>query len=62
MWNAIDYTLDVPANRNLRLAAIDDEGNVIALVFPCRRIGKGWVCAATGRPVEMRPTHWQDWT
>lgn len=57
MWNAV--TQDIPEDRDLRLAVI--EGEVHALAFPCRRKGDAWIEAATGRRIEVHPTHYQDW-
>lgn len=57
MWNIADTA---PFDRDLELAVIDAVGTHV-LVFPCRRTAEGWVNARTGRPVEVRPTHWRDW-
>jgi len=48
-----------PFDRNLALAVIDSE--IHTLVFPCRRVLRGWVNASTHEPVNVRPTHWRDW-
>ena len=61
MWYAIKSLFEVPSDRDLRLAVITD-GDVHALVFPCRRAGETWVDARSGRIVEVYPTHWQDWS
>ena len=60
MWKRIGSPLDVPADRDLRLAVLNDRGEH-ALVFPCRRRGASWVDAKTGRLVEVYPTHWDEW-
>jgi hypothetical protein len=60
MWEPIVQLTDVPADRDLRLAVIEGDG-VHALVFPCRRKGEFWVHAATGRTVEVYPSHYQVW-
>jgi hypothetical protein len=44
----------------LELAVIDYDGPH-ALVFPCRRILRGWVNAETKERVDVRPTHWRTW-
>lgn len=49
-----------PFDRDLELAVIE-AGEVSALVFPCRRVLRGWVKAATSAPVNVHPTHWRDW-
>ena len=33
-----------------------------SLVFPRRRVGNSWVDTKLQRPVEVDPTHWQQWT
>jgi hypothetical protein len=60
MWHATTSITDVPTDRDLRLAVLDGE-TVHALVFPCRRDGMKWVDAKAGRPVEVYPSHWQEW-
>jgi hypothetical protein len=60
MWHAITDESTVPASCDLRLAVIND-GEVHALVFPCRKTESGWARANGGRPVEISPTHWQPW-
>ena len=56
-WQAV---ATAPFDRDLELAVIDAEGPH-ALVFPCRRVGNSWIDAKLRRPVEVYPTHWQDW-
>lgn len=50
-----------PFDRDLELAVIDSEGPH-ALVFPCRRILKGWASSGSTKPIEVHPTHWREWT
>ena len=50
-----------PFDRHLQLAVIDTGGEVHALVFPCRRVLRGWVNSQTGAPVDVFPTHWREW-
>jgi len=57
MWQSI---ATAPFNRDLQLAVIDTRG-VHALVFPCRRLLRGWAKAQTKSPVEVYPTHWREW-
>jgi hypothetical protein len=45
-----------PFDRDLEIAVIDDEGPH-ALVFPCRRVLKGWVSSERTKRVEVHPTH-----
>ena len=57
MWKTIS---SAPFDRELELAVI--EGNdEHALVFPCRRVLRGWLNATTSKLVEVTPTHWRLW-
>lgn len=56
MWKS---TATAPLDRNLQLGVIDTAGEVHALIFPCRRVLRGWVNSQTGSPVF--PTHWREW-
>ncbi len=49
-----------PFDRDLELAVINHKG-AHALVFPCRRILRGWISAQTKKAVTVYPTHWRDW-
>ena len=59
MWHHVGTLEEVPADRDLRRAVMN--GVMHELVFPCRGRGKSWVDAKTQRPVEVHPTHWQEW-
>ncbi len=50
-----------PFNRDLEVAVIEANGEIYAVVFPCRRIAGGWIKASGGGPVEIHPTHWREW-
>ena len=58
MWQPIS---SAPFNRDLELAVIDKDGPH-ALVFPCCRILSGWIKVESKQQIEVRPTHWQEWT
>jgi hypothetical protein len=58
MWHEI---LTAPFNRDLELAVIDTRGTHV-IVFPCRRVLGGWVKADTKRRIDLRPTHWREWS
>jgi hypothetical protein len=58
MWLDISTA---PRDREIELAVIDAEGQH-ALVFPCRRIADGWLSAVSGGRVDVRPTHWREWS
>ena len=49
-----------PFDRDLELAVLD-AGETHALVFPCRRVLKGWMKAKTSEAIPVRPTHWREW-
>ncbi len=49
-----------PLDRDLELAVMDRDG-AHALIFPCRRTLGGWINTQTGRPIDVRPTHWREW-
>ena len=50
-----------PFDRDLELAVINYDG-VHALVFPCRRILGSWIDAETRERIDVRPTHWREWS
>lgn len=57
MWQSVTTA---PFDRDLQLAVIDSTGEH-ALVFPCRRVLRGWINSQTGSPVHVFPTHWREW-
>ncbi|RQH15697.1 MULTISPECIES: hypothetical protein [Bradyrhizobium] len=57
MWQS---ATTAPFDRDLQLAVIDSTGEH-ALVFPCRRVLRGWINSQTGSPVHVFPTHWREW-
>jgi hypothetical protein len=60
MWYFIRSIDEVPTDCDLHLAVVD-EYELHALVFPCCRLGNSWIDAKTRQPIEIRPTHWQEW-
>ena len=58
MWQPITTA---PYEAELELAVIDEDGEH-RLVFPCRRFEGGWRHAETGVRIDVRPTHWREWT
>lgn len=56
-WQSI---ATAPFDRDLQLAVID-AGEIHMLVFPCRRVLRGWIKSTTNEPVLVRPTHWREW-
>ena len=57
-WKVISTA---PFDRDLELAVIDRD-RPHALAFPSRRIIDGWINAATKQRIEVRPTHWREWS
>jgi hypothetical protein len=51
---------DAPFGSDLQLSVIED-GEVHAVVFPCRRTLDGWFHGVTGDRVLVNPTHWRCW-
>jgi hypothetical protein len=56
-WQPIDTA---PFGPSLQLSVIED-GEVHALVFPCRRTNSGWLHGLTDNIVPIHPTHWRHW-
>ena len=56
-WQTISTA---PFCRDLQLAVIS-AGGIYALVFPCRRVLRGWVKTESNERVNVRPTHWREW-
>ena len=50
-----------PFDRNLRLAVVSIHGVAHALAFPTRRVLRGWIDADSREPIQLVPTHWQEW-
>jgi hypothetical protein len=60
MWHFIFEA--VPKDRDLLLAVLDHDG-FHALEFPCRYSEDSrWIDVWTGKCVDVRPTHWRDWS
>ncbi len=56
-WKLIETA---PFERVVELAGLA-ERDTHALVFLCRRTRVGWANSSTGKPIDVRPTHWRDW-
>jgi hypothetical protein len=60
MWHFIASFDAIPHDRDLAVAVLDSEG-FHALEFPCRCNENGcWIDVATGRLLDIRPTHWRE--
>jgi len=51
-----------PSDGDVEVCALDYDGIVHALVFPCRKDGAQWVDASNREHVDIQPTHWRKWT
>lgn len=51
-----------PPDGDLELCVMDFDGIVIALEYPCHKIGAAWVDASNKKHVDIQPTHWRKWT
>jgi hypothetical protein len=51
-----------PSDGDLEVCALDYNGIVHALVFPCRKDGAQWVDASNRTHVNIQPTYWRKWT
>jgi hypothetical protein len=51
-----------PSDGDVEVCALDYDGIVHALVFPCRKDGAQWVDASNKKHVDIQPTHWRKWT
>jgi hypothetical protein len=51
-----------PSDGDLEVCALDYNGIVHALVFPCRKDGAQWVDASNRKHVDIQPTYWRKWT
>lgn len=49
-----------PFDCDLELAVIEN-GEVHRLITRCRRSPSGWISAASGKPLDIHPTHWRHW-
>lgn len=58
MWQPIS---SAPFGRDIELAVVDQDGTH-ALVFACQRIVGGWMNSTTKERLDVRPTHWREWT
>ncbi len=50
-----------PFDRVLELAVMSAAG-IDTIAVPCRRVLRGWIAAESGKPVDVQPTHWREWS
>ena len=55
-WNGVDTA---PAEVPLQVLVNDGSGSDYLLPYPCKLTPDGWVNAATGSPLQVRPTYWK---
>lgn len=58
MWQPVS---SAPFGRDIQLAVVNQDGTH-ALVFACQRIVGGWMNSATKERLDVRPTHWREWS
>jgi len=51
-----------PSDRDLEVCALDFDGIVHALPFPCHKDGANWVDRWGKAHSDVQPTHWREWT
>ena len=51
-----------PPDRDIEICALDFDGIVHALPFPCHRDGADWVDRSGQAHADIQPTHWRKWT
>ena len=55
-------TSTAPSDRDLEICALDFDGIVHALPFPCHTDGSNWVDGRGKMHADIQPTHWRKWT
>jgi hypothetical protein len=55
-WNSIDTA---PAGVAVQVRVTDGSSDEYLLPYPCKLTPDGWVNAATGSPLAVRPTYWK---
>ena len=55
-WNSIDTA---PAGVAVQVRVRDGSSDEYLLPYPCKLTPDGWVNAATGSPLAVRPTYWK---
>jgi hypothetical protein len=61
MWHFIVSVGKIPADKRIGLAVVDIDG-LHELAFPCYRVEDHWVHAESKIKVDVRPTHWREWS
>src|SRR3954451_13646003 len=55
-WNSIETA---PAGVAVQVRVTDGSSDEYLLPYPCKLTPDGWVNAATGSPLAVRPTYWK---
>ena len=50
-----------PRDRDLEICALDFDGIVHALPYPCHKDGTNWVDRSGQRHADIEATHWRTW-
>jgi len=52
----------VPAEgENVEVCVMDFDEIVVALPYPCHRVGMDFVDASNKKHIDIQPTHWRKW-
>jgi hypothetical protein len=50
-----------PSDRDLEICALDFDGIVHTVPFPCHRDGTNWLDCRGKALADIQPTHWRKW-
>ncbi|RXG91725.1 hypothetical protein CWO91_05200 [Bradyrhizobium genosp. SA-3] len=54
-------TSTAPLDGDLEICALDFDGIVHSLPFPCHKDGSNWVDRSGKTHADIQPTHWRIW-
>ncbi|WP_035684171.1 hypothetical protein [Bradyrhizobium sp. Cp5.3] len=55
-------TSTAPSDGDLEICALDFDGIVHSLPFPCHKDGSNWVDGSGKAHADIQPTQWRKWT
>jgi hypothetical protein len=58
VWRRIDGSEPIATDLEI---CVEENGELIPLVFPCRKRIAMWVDARSGRRLIIHPSHWRLW-
>ena len=59
VWRRIDGSEPVATDLEV---CVKENGELIPLVFPCRKRGADWIDARSRRRLIIQPSHWRLWS